>query len=221
MITSNASKASAQCSAPQRLIWLIDLPSRKVIYSSFIAANFNYCPLVCFLPAEKVLIWLKKSKNGHSDLFTGTKCPARMSLWKKAGYESFKIHTVKLLLVEMFKIFNGLSPEYLSDIFEKTGNPYCMQDKNKLIQPLKRTTTYGLRSFEYYGSHVWHMLPVHFKICESISEFKNHIKRWSGPKCPCSMCVSLLWFDVYRASSFMHMHMFYCLCEMTMLECCI
>ena len=113
-------------------------------------------------------------------------------LLEKAGYESFRIHAVKLLLVEMFKIFNGLSPEYLSDIFEKSDNPYCMRDKNKLIQPLKRTTTYGLRSFEYYGSHVWNMLPVHFKSCESISEFKNSIKRWSGPKCSCSMCVALL-----------------------------
>ena len=140
-------------------------------------------------------------------------------LLEKAGYESFRIHAVKLLLVEMFKIFNGLSPEYLSDIFEKSDNPYCMRDKNKLIQPLKRTTTYGLRSFEYYGSHVWNMLPVHFKSFESISEFKNSIKRWSGPKFSCSMYVALLWFDVYRASSFMHM--FYCLCEMTMLECCI
>ena len=75
-------------------------------------------------------------------------------LLEKAGYESFRIHLVKSLLVEMFKIFNGLSPEYLSDIFEKSGNPYCMRDKNKLIQPLKRRMTYGLRSFEYYGSHV-------------------------------------------------------------------
>ena len=50
------SKGSAQMSALRRLTGLIDLPSRKAIYSSFIAANFNYCPHVCFLPAEKVLI---------------------------------------------------------------------------------------------------------------------------------------------------------------------
>ena len=80
------------------------------------------------------------------------------------GYESFRIQAVKFLLVEMFKIFNGLSPEYLSDIFEISDNPYCMRDKNKLIQPLKHTTTYRLRSFEYYGSHVWNMLWIHFRI---------------------------------------------------------
>ena len=40
------SKASAQISALQRLTGLVDYPSGKAIYTSFIASNFNYCPLV-------------------------------------------------------------------------------------------------------------------------------------------------------------------------------
>ena len=78
------SKASAQIHALQHLTGLIDLPSRKAIYSSF--TNFNNCPLFFFsffLPEDKVLIWLKKFKNGHSDLFSGTKCSAMMSFWKR------------------------------------------------------------------------------------------------------------------------------------------
>ena len=47
------SKASAQISALQRLTGIIDPPSRKAIYSSFIAANFNYCPLVCVFYQQK------------------------------------------------------------------------------------------------------------------------------------------------------------------------
>ena len=37
-----------QISALQRLTGLIDYPSRKAIHTSFIAFNFNYCPLVWF-----------------------------------------------------------------------------------------------------------------------------------------------------------------------------
>ena len=33
---------------------LVDYPGRRVIYSSFIASNFNYCPLLWFSRAEKV-----------------------------------------------------------------------------------------------------------------------------------------------------------------------
>ena len=39
-------KASRQIGALQRLNGLLDLPSRRAIYTSFIVSNFNYCPLV-------------------------------------------------------------------------------------------------------------------------------------------------------------------------------
>ena len=47
-VKRTCSKASAQISPLQRLTGLIDLPNKKAIYSSFIAANCNYCPLICF-----------------------------------------------------------------------------------------------------------------------------------------------------------------------------
>ena len=182
--------------------------------------QISIAALFFLLPADTVLIGLKNSRTGTQICSPGPS----IQLWCPFGKGWLWIlqnSRRKILLVGMFKIFNGLSPEYLSDTFEKSDNTYCMRDKNKLIQPLKRTTAYGLKSFGYYSSHVWNMLPVHFKSCESISEFKNRIKHWSTPTCSCSMCAALLWFDVYRASSFMHKHMFYCLCEMAMLECCI
>ena len=46
------SKASAQISALQRLTGLVDYPGRKAIYTSFIASNFNYCPLVWFFTSR-------------------------------------------------------------------------------------------------------------------------------------------------------------------------
>ena len=41
-------KASLQISALQRLTGLLDLPSRKAIYNSFISSHFNFCPLCVF-----------------------------------------------------------------------------------------------------------------------------------------------------------------------------
>ena len=61
-----------------------------------------------------------------------------------------------------------------------------------LIQPPKRTTTYGLRSFQYYGAHVWNMLPVNLKAAQSLRDFKSLIRSWPGPTCSCQLCVALL-----------------------------
>ena len=148
------SKASAQISALQRLTGLVDYPSRKAIYTSFIASNFN--------------------------------------LLLKSGFDSFRIYAVKCLMIELFKILEGITPNYLSDLFVKADTPYDTRDKNKLIQPLKRTTTYVLRSFQYYGAHVWNMLPINIKTAHSLHEFNSLIRSWPGPTCSCHICTALL-----------------------------
>ena len=96
-------------------------------------------------------------------------------------------------MIELFKILEGITPNYLSDLFVKADNPYDTRDRHKLIQPLKRTTTYGLRSFQYYGAHVWNMLPINIKAAHSLHEFKSLIRSWPGPTCSCHICIALLW----------------------------
>ena len=115
------------------------------------------------------------------------------NLLLKSGFDSFRIYAVKCLMIELFKILEGITPNYLSDLFVKADTPYDTRDKNKLIQPLKRTTTYGLRSFQYYGAHVWNMLPIHIKTAHSLHEFKSLIRSWPGPTCSCHICSALLW----------------------------
>ena len=110
----------------------------------------------------------------------------------RSRFDSFRIYAVKSLMIELFKILNGMTPNYLSEHFVKADTPYDTRDKCKLIQPLKRTTTYGLRSFQYYGAHVWNLLPMNMKAAQSLSEFKSFIRSWPGPTCSCHICTALL-----------------------------
>ena len=95
-------------------------------------------------------------------------------------------------MIELFKILEGITPNYLFDLFVKADNPYDTRDKYKLIQPLKRTTIYGLRSFQYYGPHVWNMLPINIRAAHLLHEFKSLIRSWPGPTCSCLFCTALL-----------------------------
>ena len=110
----------------------------------------------------------------------------------KSGFVSFRIYAVKSLVIELFKILEGMTPNYLSELFVKADTPYDTRDKFKLIQPLKRTTTYGLRSLHYYGAHVWNMLSVNMKAAQPLHEFKSLIRSWPWPTCSCQLCVALL-----------------------------
>ena len=52
-------KASRQICALQRLAGLLDFPSRKAIYNSFLS-HFNYCPLVCFFTSKASIAKMQK-----------------------------------------------------------------------------------------------------------------------------------------------------------------
>ena len=188
------SKASAQISALQRLTGLVDYPSRKAIYTSFIASNFNYCPLVWFFTSRDSINKIDKIHERALRFVLKDHVSCYKDILLNSGFDSFRIYAVKFksLMIELYKILEGMTPNYLSELFVKADTPYNTRDKCRLIQPMKRTTTYGLRSFQYYGAHAWNMLPVHMKAAQSLSEFKSFIKSWSGPTCSCPICIALL-----------------------------
>ena len=75
-----------------------------------------------------------------------------------------------------------MDPEYLSPLFSKSTTPYNLRDDNKLIQPLKRTTTYGIKSLAYYGTHLWNVLLHDIKGSLTLNNFKTLLKKMGGPK---------------------------------------
>ena len=153
--------------------------------TSFIASNFNYCPLVWFFTSRESIDKIDKIQERALRFVLKDHISDYTNLLLKSGFDSFRIYAVKCLMIELFKILKGITPNYLSDLFVKADNPYDTRDKYKLIQPLKRTTTYGLRSFQYYGAHVWNMLSINIKAAHSLHEFKSLIRSWPGPKCSC------------------------------------
>ena len=62
------------------------------------------------------------------------------------------------MAVEIYKILSGMGSTYLSPLFSKSITPYNLRVQNK-FQPLKRPTTFGIKSLAYYGMHFWNILP--------------------------------------------------------------
>ena len=98
-----SSNASAQISALQRLTGLIDYPSRKAIYTSFISSNVNYCPLVLFFTSRESINKIGVMTMSSPVVLwavTVTACGATVSCWVvtvTAPFCSvFSIHTVQI-----------------------------------------------------------------------------------------------------------------------------
>ena len=139
-------KASRQISALQRLTGFIDMPGRKAIYNSFIVSNFNCCPLVWFFTSRESINKMQKIQERALRFVLKDSTSDYDTLLTKCGVDSFRISSLKSMAVEIYKILNEMSPEYLS-LFSKSSIPYSLRDNNKLIQQKMKTTTFGLKSF--------------------------------------------------------------------------
>ena len=69
--------------------------------------------------------------------------------------------------LDVFKSIKRLNPPYLNELFEIKAIPYETRKSVQLVQPLRQTTTYGLRTISYTGANLWNDLP--FQI-DDISE---------------------------------------------------
>ena len=176
-------KASRQISALQRLTGLLDMPSRKAIYNSFIVSNFNYCPLVYYFTSRESINKMQKIQERALRFVLKDSVSDYDTLLTKCGIDSFRISSLKSMAVEIYKILNDMSPEYLS-LFSKSSIPYSLRDNNKLIQQKMRTTTFGIKSFSYYGAHLWNSLPVDIKSAVTLGNFKTLVKKLAGSLMP-------------------------------------
>ena len=117
---------------------LVDYQSRKAMYTSFVASNFNYCPLVWFFTSRESINKIDKIQERALRFVLKDHTSSYNDLLLRSGFDSFRIYAVKSLMTELFKILEGMAPDYLSELFVKADNPYDTRDKCKLIQPLKR-----------------------------------------------------------------------------------
>ena len=213
-------KASRQISALQRLTGLLDYPSRRAIYNSFISSHFNYCPLVWFFTSRASIVKMQTIQVRALRFVLKDSVSDYKFLLSKSGVDSFRISSMKNMAVEIYKILNNMGRGYLSSLFEKSNVPYQLRDNNKLVQPLKRTTTCGIKSFAYFGAHLWNLLPHHIKESVSLYNFKTLIKKWSGPTCSCCVCSLVVWcfafiyFNPFILSYHILSTKYYCVCTL-------
>ena len=99
-------------------------------------------------------------------------------LLSKGGVDSPCISSLKTMAVHFYKILNGMDPEYLSSLFSTPTTPYDVNDNNKLIQPFKRTITYGIKSLAYHGTHLWNLLPLDVKGAIPLNDFETLMRNW-------------------------------------------
>ena len=178
-------KASAKITALARLIKILPLQRKKILFHSFVKSQFSHCPLVWMFNLSRVLNGrINRLQERGLRIVYGDYESSFEELLRKDG--SVYHLNIQLVAVEMFKVKNDLCPELMKCLFKINPNPRAGQQT--FVIPSVETVYMGKLSLSYFGPVVWEtMLPEKYKTIETLNKFKDEIKLWI-PDCKCRLC---------------------------------
>ena len=177
-------KASKQLVVLKRIGRFLTKQGKMVIYNSFIASNFSYCPLAwhfCSSATNKLAKIQERELRFLNNDFTSS----LPDLVKQTNTQPLNVRRMKLMACEVYKIVNDLSPKYINDLVNIKHSSYNFRSEVKAEVPQVNSTRYGLRSFRSEAPRIWNSLPV----AESYKQVRKMIQRWGGFGCQCPIVI--------------------------------
>ena len=159
---------------------------RKHLMQAFFYSQFSYCPPVW-------LVWMFCNQNQNSRINKHHHRALRVvyrdvvspfeELLRKDGSVTIHHRNLHFLVTEIYKVKNGTTPSFMSDIFVRNNNANCISANTRshsefynYINPT--TTNYGIKTLRHLGPILWNMLPEIIKSATSVKLFKSKIKNW-------------------------------------------
>ena len=170
--------ASRQINALRRLSKVLTISARLKIYKSFIASNFSYCPVTWIFCGKVNSKKLEKLQERAIRFVYNDSTSSYNELLKRGNLLPLDIYRLRFLAIEMYKCVNNTNPRYLNQLFTQKHTNYDLRDSNLLLQSSFNTYKYGYRSFTYYGTKLWNMLPPELKSSKNLNIFKHNIEAW-------------------------------------------
>ena len=174
-ISNICKKAARQLNALTRISNHLDLKSRKIIYQSFVASNFNYCPLVWHFCGKLNTAKIEKIQERALKIIYKDYESTYHDLLLESDSTTLFMSRIRLLIIEVFKCIYKFNPQCLNELFTIKSSGYTFRNSTKLIQPKKRTTTYGLRSVVYTGAKIWNDIQPYASIDDEFPDRNKEI----------------------------------------------
>ncbi len=147
------------------------------IYKSFILSTSNYCQTVwiyCGIAnaqkldeiRERALKFVFKDRTSSYEI-----------LLEKACSHSLEISRIYLAILEVYRCYYSIVPQYMQDLFTSNKITHKLLDPYKVDQAKFNTVKYGFCLFTDFAARMWNGLPPDITRLETIHIFKNGIKQ--------------------------------------------
>ncbi len=161
----------------------IPLSTLLCLYNSLFSSFLNYGIIVWGLTVDTYLdpLFVLQKKVLKCIKFQQTTAPS-----------SPLFHSLKVLKLEdmihlniltfVFKAVNKLSPIYFHNYFTLTTTSHRygtrQATRGDIFMSLRRTTLYGLKTVQYFGSKLWNTLPLFIRVARNVSNFRSKLKEY-------------------------------------------
>ena len=143
-VKSICNKANLKLHALSRISSFMSTIQRKVIMKAFILSQFNYCPLVWMFHSRELnnrinRIHERSLRLAYRDYFSSFQ-----ELLIKDGSVTIHNKNLQILVTEVYKFLNGISPKIMGGVFELNEHSHELRSGISFKSRNFKTVHYGL-----------------------------------------------------------------------------
>ena len=150
----------------------------QTMYKSLIEPHFRYCCPVWGATGNTALQKLQKLQNRAARIVTNSPYDAHSEpLMQAIGWPTFtqliELETAKVV----HKLLHNEAPDYLNRLFHRLSDFHSRMLRNSktdLRIPMFKTS-YGQKSFEFRGAHIWNNFSNEAKTANTFLAFKSNL----------------------------------------------
>ena len=169
-------KASATISALSSIAPYMDLPKRKQIMNAFFKSQFSHSPLTWMMHSRKLKNKINRLHERCLRLAYNGSLSSFEELLERGNSVSVHNRNIQCLAIELCKVFNGIYPDIMKDVFHVSTSSITISGADALSPPDQLKLYYGSESLSYLAPKIWELIPNNIKSLENLSKFNKAIK---------------------------------------------
>ena len=177
-------KAGRNLSALKRLAKILPFQKMRILMKSFFDSQFSYCPLTWMFINRGTNHKVNRLHERSLRILCKDYVCSYAELLQKDNSVTVHTRNIQLLAIEIYKVKQQISPNFISEIFPPTDIAYNTSDFKRTKV---NTVLWGSETIHYIGPIIWDLLPLNIQTTPTLRSFISKVKKWEPENCPCRL----------------------------------